>query len=837
MQRCAVLTVMTLGCVCLAVSSYAANTVVIPSQTVYTNQTDVVISVHLTNDISPLSVVVPLVVREIDPGSYITAAEMSYGDRLPEVGGPLNEVIIKNQYPVEDGDCKSDNPGGFGEPGSADFVSPDGFLYFRGQLFNGPLPPGADATGSIILTVDVTGVEGSFEIDTTCVNADNHLFYTEGAGGTVPEFTKGIVTIINRPPVALCQDLQWVADENCEAAVSVNDVDAGSFDDDGTVVGRRLEPEGPYPPGDHVVLLIIEDDDGDVDTCQSVISVEDATPPQITCPSDTVVGYANDACGATVTYDVIASDNCGVASLVSQPPSGSFFPTGVTTVECIATDDAGLADTCEFTVTVADTNSPWTVCNLNDSGYGSLRSAIDSANGSSGADVIDFAVAGEIELASALPDLSDATGGTLIDGFTAPGASESPHAATITIDGAFLSTGAGFQITSSDNVVRGMRIINFPYDGIAVVGASAQFNTLSANIIHSNGELAIDLGDDHLTPNDPGDGDTGPNDLLNFPWPDSVFYVGQDSFYVAGATEIPGSRVELFLSDVYLGGDTLGDTSGHGEAWMYLGSSISDVSTGHFVFPTLEVSEWSRICASVIDPAGNTSELSANRIIIPDSLIIRAYALSALLFVVAPNGEDSIGIDFASKQTYNTFGNVARYDSLTDHGLGPDSTGSWPDEEIVITNLMPGDYEVRVGNDGEDEGNYFMGIRVNGYEENYVGQPGVTSSEPISNDLPPQGDAVIYTYEPDEQLPCNCPWQADHDESGFVDAVDLNLEINVLFFNSPEIFDPGCPAARSDFNDDSFSDAVDLNLLIRYMFFNGSDPCDPCQPEQDSCNP
>ncbi len=43
-------------------------------------------------------------------------------------------------------------------------------------------------------------------------------------------------------------------------------------------------------------------------------------------------------------------------------PSGSTFPVGVTTNTFVATDAAGNADTCSFTVTVADTSLPVAVC-------------------------------------------------------------------------------------------------------------------------------------------------------------------------------------------------------------------------------------------------------------------------------------------------------------------------------------------------------------------------------------------------------------------------------------------------------------------------------------------
>jgi hypothetical protein len=66
----------------------------------------------------------------------------------------------------------------------------------------------------------------------------------------------------------------------------------------------------------------------------------------------------------------------------------------------------------------------FTVTNLLNAGAGSLRSAIQQANATSGADEIAFAVAGTIPLSSALPAISDAVA---IEGATAPGFVGSPR--------------------------------------------------------------------------------------------------------------------------------------------------------------------------------------------------------------------------------------------------------------------------------------------------------------------------------------------------------------------------------------------------------------------------
>jgi hypothetical protein len=53
--------------------------------------------------------------------------------------------------------------------------------------------------------------------------------------------------------------------------------------------------------------------------------------------------------------------------------------------------------------------------------------------------------------------------------------------------------------------------------GVWVVGATADGVQLARNRVFSNTLPGIDLGGDGVTPNDPGDADTGPNRLVNFP--------------------------------------------------------------------------------------------------------------------------------------------------------------------------------------------------------------------------------------------------------------------------------------------------------------------------------
>lgn len=84
---------------------------------------------------------------------------------------------------------------------------------------------------------------------------------------------------------------------------------------------------------------------------------------------------------------------------------------------------------------------------------------------------------------------------------------------------------------------------------------------------------------------------------------------------------------------------------------------------------------------------------------------------------------------------------------------------------------------------------------------------------------------------------CNCPWQADYDANGVLDAIDLNGLIDALFFGGPDPQDQSCPTTRGDFNNDGAPDALDLNALIDHLFFGADGPCDPCDPVQGTCAP
>jgi hypothetical protein len=154
-------------------------------------------------------------------------------------------------------------------------------------------------------------------------------------------------------------------------------------------------------------------------------------------------------------------------------------------------------------------------------------------------------------------------------------------------------------------------------DGIVCGGSTATGNTFRGNSIFSNGifistsaTVGIDLlGAFGVTPNDAGDGDTGANNLQNFPVLTSVTPVG-GGVNVKGTLNSTASTT--FALDFYA--NSVCDASGNGEGARRFGSADVTTDAGgdasfDVTFPaSLPANQV--VTATATDPAGNTSEFS-----------------------------------------------------------------------------------------------------------------------------------------------------------------------------------------------------------------------------------
>ena len=99
---------------------------------------------------------------------------------------------------------------------------------------------------------------------------------------------------------------------------------------------------------------------GEADTIKPIISTPSSISAQTTNPAGRIVTFSNP----------VATDNVGISGgIACTPQSGSFFPVGITTVTCTASDAAGNTSYTSFLVSVTQTGSdtePPSISTLND---------------------------------------------------------------------------------------------------------------------------------------------------------------------------------------------------------------------------------------------------------------------------------------------------------------------------------------------------------------------------------------------------------------------------------------------------------------------------------------
>lgn len=139
---------------------------------------------------------------------------------------------------------------------------------------------------------------------------------------------------------------------------------------------------------------------------------------------------------------------------------------------------------------------------------------------------------------------------------------------------------------------------------------SSNDNRISANSIHDNAGLGIDLGSDGVTLNDDCDSGRGPNLLQNYPFLTGVTPSGGTTTIQGTLNSVPNTN---FILEFFSNG--LCDPSGFGEGEKYLGYAYvaTDASCNANFEVTLPVTVamGSFVTATATDPAGNTSEFSA----------------------------------------------------------------------------------------------------------------------------------------------------------------------------------------------------------------------------------
>ena len=137
-------------------------------------------------------------------------------------------------------------------------------------------------------------------------------------------------------------------------------------------------------------------------------------------------------------------------------------------------------------------------------------------------------------------------------------------------DGIEIQGGATGNLIGGESSGAGNIIAFNALNGVNVVSGTT--NAIVRNSIHSNTLLGIDLGSAGVTANDSGDGDSGANNLQNFPVLTSAETNGSQITIIGTLNSTPSTsfRIEFFSN-------VTGDASGYGEGQTLIG--VYDVTT------------------------------------------------------------------------------------------------------------------------------------------------------------------------------------------------------------------------------------------------------------------
>ena len=109
--------------------------------------------------------------------------------------------------------------------------------------------------------------------------------------------------------------------------------------------------------------------------------------------------------------------------------------------------------------------------------------------------------------------------------------------------------------------------------------------------------MGINIAPEGVNRNDPGDGDSGPNDLVNYP------VITSATTSTVRGTACAGCVDEGFVADL--------NPSGYGEGRTFVGSAVAGTD-GTFTVSVTGVSGGQVLTATATDALGNTSEFARN---------------------------------------------------------------------------------------------------------------------------------------------------------------------------------------------------------------------------------
>ena len=310
-------------------------------------------------------------------------------------------------------------------------------------------------------------------------------------------------------------------------------------------------------------------------------------------------------------------------------------------------------------------------------------------------------------------------------------------------------------------------------------------NKLTQNSIFENGGLGINLLPppfgtvDGVTPNDTGDGDTGANNLQNFPVITSSKITGTTKTIKGTLNSIASSS---FTVEFFANGSC--DGSGNGEGKTYLG--FAPVTTdgsgnGSFTFSPGTLTLGDVITATAMDASGNTSEFSA-------CFTTIAGTPGTLQFSAANANDTELNasthlVTVTVTRTGGSDGDVSVHYATSD---GTATAGSDYDSASGYLNWLEDDgtgksFDVTIRGDATYEGNETVNLTLSNAQVAALGSPSTATITVVNDDAPPATLVVNTTDDADDGI-CN-PTHCSLREA--INAANFNAVANTIDFEIP----------------------------------------------------
>jgi len=233
-------------------------------------------------------------------------------------------------------------------------------------------------------------------------------------------------------------------------------------------------------------------------------------------------------------------------------------------------------------------------------------------------------------------------------------------------------------------------------NGVKIESENSDHNLISCNSIHSNGNYGIELYPvDGFNPNDLGDTDTGPNDLLNSPVIDTIIYSGSQAT-IQGHIDVINpttTKIEIYRA--------LQNINYCSEGKDYLGYTYcNSLGQWSFTFNYASINDY--YTALSIDSANNTSEFSREFPLQPTTFVKPKEIENRNLRIYPNPAYDKIYVDFDTNNE-----NKMSYEVINMLGTIVKEGEFFPftNKVIEINNFAEGKYIIRFKN----EQNIFIG--------------------------------------------------------------------------------------------------------------------------------